>query len=286
MWTERMNRRLSIRTVAALIAVAVVLWSPAGLTAQEIDVSEAIERARSLEQAGLTEDAASYIRGLMDEDSEFATSPLLALELARLTDDALEALDLADAVLAQSRDQGLRSTAYTLRGDFLFASGHYEAAAIEYAASIVRRQGYGRTILKQAASLLASGDATAATLLYRQASSDSDGSIAAWASIGLGWAILATGNPSEAGVHFEATALEHAENGVRAQALIGAATCSEALGELLHAAELLRAVTVEFPGSFEAVIAADRLETVLLRASERASQESALDDEPTTDTAP
>ncbi|MCK4511508.1 tetratricopeptide repeat protein [bacterium] len=281
-----MNRRLSIRTVAALIAVAVVLWSPAGLAAQEIDVSEAIERARSLEQTGLVADAASYIRGLMGGDSDLATSPLLALELARLTDNALEALDLADTVLAQSRDQGLRSTAYTLRGDFLYASGHYEAAAIEYAAAIVRRQDYGRTILKQAASLLASGDATAATLLYRQTSGDREGSTAAWASIGLGWAILATGNPSEAGAHFEATALEHAENGVRAPALIGAATCSEALGEFSHAAELLRACAVEFPGSFEAVMAADRLETVLLRASEKASEEAALDAEPTTDTAP
>jgi len=286
MWTERMNRRLSIRTVAALIAVAVVLWSPAGLSAQEIDVSEAIERARSLEQTGLTEDAASYIRGLMGGDSDLATSPLLALELARLTDDALEALDLADAVLAQSRDQELRSTAYTLRGDFLYASGHYEAAAIEYAAAIVRRQGYGRTILKQAASLLASGDVTAATLLYRQASSDGEEGVAAWASIGLGWAILATGNPSEAGAQFEATAITHAENGVRAPALIGAATCYEALEEFSHTAELLRAVTMEFPGSFEAVMAADRLETVLLRASEIASQETALDVEPTTDTTP
>lgn len=275
-----MNRRLSIRTVAALIAVAVVLWSPAGLSAQELSVSEAIERARSLEQAGLTVDAASYIRGLMSGDSELGASPLLALELARMTDDALEALNLADVVLAQSRDQGLRSAAYTLRGDFLYASGHYEAAAVEYAAAIARRQGYGRTILKQAASLLASGDATAATELYRQASSDAEGSVAAWAAIGLGWAILATGNPSEAGAHFEAAALDHAENGVRGPALIGAATCSEALGEFSRAAELLLAVTLEFPGSFEAVIAADRREIVLLRASDLAPQEISTDTTP------
>ncbi len=263
-----MNRRCSIRTVAALITVTVVLWNPAALVAQELDASEAVARARSLEQTGFTEDAASYIRGLMEGDSDLATSPLLALELARLTNDALEALELADVVLAQSRDQTLRSAAHTMRGDFLFASGHYEAAAIEYAAAIVRREGSGRTILKQAASLLASGDATGATALYREASNDTEQDVAAWASIGLGWAILATGNPSEAGEHFEATALEYAEIDVRGPALIGAATCSEALGEFSRASELLRTVTVEFPGSFEAVIAADRLRTALLRASD------------------
>ncbi len=259
-----MNRRRSTQTVAALIAVAVVSWSPTELVAQDIDASEAIARARSLEQTGFTEDAASYIRGLMGEDSDLAGSSLLALELARLTDDAAEALDLADLVLVRSRDQALRSAAYTLRGDFLYASGHYGTAAIEYAAAAVRREGSCRTILKQAAGLLASGDVTAATALYKEALTSADEDVAAWASIGLGWAILAAGNSSEACTHFETAAAEHAGSGIRAPALMGAATCAEALGELSRTSEILRTVIGEFPGSFEAVIAADRLRVAAL----------------------
>ncbi len=264
-----MNRRRSTQTVAALIAVAVVLCAPTELPAQSIDASDAVARARSLEQTGFSEDATSYIRGLMKEDSDLAGNPLLALELARLTDDAAEALDLADLVLVRSHDQTLRSAAYTLRGDFLFATGHYAAAAVEYASAIVQREDSDRTILKQAAALLASGDATTATALYRSALVSAEPDVAAWASVGLGWALLAAGSPSEACTHFEAAAAEHRESGVRAAALMGAATCAEALGELSRTSRFLRTVTAEFPGSFEAVIAADRLRVAALRTPDQ-----------------
>jgi len=59
-------------------------------------------------------------------------------------------------------------------------------------------------------------------------------------------------------------AAEHSESGVRAPALMGAATCAEALGEFSRTSRLLRMVTAEFPNSFEAVIAADRLRVAAL----------------------
>ncbi len=267
------TRRRSATTVVVCLAATVVVFASAGA-----DTTGEMGRARALEADGRVDIAIEHLRALLAGESDDSDAALL-LELARLTDDAGEALALADEALGNTRDGRLRARAHVMRGDYLYAAGLYGQAVVEYAAAAGHDAPADAT-LRRAAGLLALGDIAGAIKVYDAAASGDDDEITAWASIGRGRARLAGGDAVEAALELERVADELTGRPIRACALAAAADALIAHGDLAHARELLLLLSDEFPNTFEATLALDRVKTLdrrMIELSEPAT-ETAGDD--------
>ncbi|MBN2566326.1 MAG: tetratricopeptide repeat protein, partial [Candidatus Eisenbacteria bacterium] len=79
------------------------------------------------------------------------------------------------------------------------------------------------------------------------------------AELGLATALLEAGRPEEAGRLFERVAEANPEHDLRAQALAGAAESYLTEGDIAAAARALGRVAQDYPDSYEAVVARERL---------------------------
>ncbi len=250
---DRRTPRRHVTTVAVCLAATFLLF-----TIASGDATDDIDRARALEADGRVDVAVEHLRALLADDSR-AADPALLLELARLTENADEALVLADQALRSTRDGSLRARAHMMRADYLYAAGLYARAAAEYAAASERGGAPDDAALRHAASLLATGDVAGAVRMYEMAASSSEGDVAAWASIGRGRALLAGGDTGEAADDLERIADELVGQPVRAQALAAAAEARIAHDEPARARELLVLLMSEFAGTFESTLAEERV---------------------------
>jgi len=246
------KRRRCTLTVAVCLTVTVLVFSAA-----RGDSADAIARSRALEADGRIDVAVEHLRAVLTNDSRDA-DPAVILELARLTRDASEVLALTDEVLETTRDAELRSRAHMMRGDYLYAAGRHERAAIEYAAAS-ERELPEHPELRHAASLLATGDVDGAIEIYDALIARDAGDASLWAAIGRGRALTIGGDPNEAGDELEALARDLAGHPLGAHAMVAAAEAREAAGELLRTRDLLQRIAEEYPESFEGVIAARRV---------------------------
>jgi tetratricopeptide (TPR) repeat protein len=188
------------------------------------------------------------------------------LEAARLATEPETSRTYAARVIDRTRSDELLEAAYMLRGDSFFAEGRYVSASAEYANAARHSRGRGPGIadLKRARSILASGDAGEAVEAYRE--------IAEWgatpnemtphAEVGLARALLVLGRFTEAAEQFELTARVYEDSEVRVRALAGAADARESSGGLGAAVEALRAIVDDYPESYEAVLAREKLRTL------------------------
>ena len=250
-----------------MTAVAVCLTATVLVLAgiARADSSDVIDRIRALEIDGRVGVAVEQLRSILTDESHAPDAALL-LELARLTDDAGEAVALADDALASTRDANLRARARVLRGDYLYAAGHYDQAAAEYAAA-TELGAPAHVMLRHAAALLAMGDIAGAIRVYDGAASGSDVEAAAWASIGRERARLMGGDAAGAAQELERIADQQVGHAWRAHALAAAAEARIAEGRLGRARDLLQLLSSEFPDSFESTLARDRIRTIDQRMS-------------------
>jgi TolA-binding protein len=254
------------RLSAAALAAAAVLCFGAGATAQETTTAtEAVERARALERQGLLDEAALYLHELVLGVGPLSEEPEVLIELARLTPDVDAAMQYLDAAMEKTRDARLLAGAHRMRGDFLFMQGRYEDAVLEYGRGAEHAGGPAAhaLMLRRAASLLASGDASRAADAYLalvEGGGVSEG-VAPWAELGLARAHLARGKLGEATAQFERVVEEYPDHGVRAHALAGAVECHVAAGRDSAAAAFLGDLESNYPSSYEAVLARDLFET-------------------------
>jgi len=256
MAAERLRRSCVFLLVAMSLAA---IAAPRPAVASSVD--DALEEARRLESEGRQDDAEALLRRTL-ESGVAARHPALLLAIARLSPSPEESVELCGEVIAATRDARLAGEARLLRGDYLYARGSYAEAVREYDAAL----GGPRDIrwaaaLKRAASLLAGGDAPAAEDAYRSAV-DTEGlpqELRPWVEIGLGRALLARGAAEEAAERFEATARAHPDHDARLAALAGAARSHEEAGDAARAAVSLAAIVAEFPGTYDAVLAEERL---------------------------
>ncbi len=224
--------------------------------------AQAIEKARALEETGFVDDAEAYLRGLVETDRSLARSASVLLELARLSADPEEAMAFADQAIERTRDAGLLVRAHALKGDALYASRIYAAAAEEYGeAARYSAPDAGEATLRRADCLLAAGDASAALEAYRGIWEEGavPGELTSWAELGIGRALLHSGRSAEAAEHFEHVAATYVDPDVRMQALAGAGESHEANDAPLDALTALATLAAEFPDTFAGVVAAERV---------------------------
>jgi tetratricopeptide (TPR) repeat protein len=262
----RVNARGPTVVVATALA-ATLLAVAAGPVAGDDPPTpaQAIEKARALEETGFVDDAEVYLRDLVDADRSLARNASVLLELARLASDPEEAMAFADQAIERTRDAGLLVRAHSLKGDALYASRLYAAAAEEYGeAARYDAPGAGEAALRRADCSLAAGDASAALEAYREIWGEGavPGELTPWAELGIGRALLYSGRPAEAAEQFDHVAATYVEPDVRMQALAGAAEGHEANDEPLAALTTLATLAAEYPGTFAGVVAAERVRTL------------------------
>jgi len=185
------------------------------------------------------------------------------LEAARLATEPETSRAYAARLIDRTRSDELLEAAYMLRGDSFFAEGRYVSAGVEYAnaARYSRGRGPGVADLKRARSILASGDAGEALDAYTDIAEwgATPGEITPHAEVGMARALLVLGRFTEAAEQIERTARVYEDSEARVRALAGAAEARESSGGLDAAAEALRLIVEDYPESYEAVLARERL---------------------------
>ena len=254
----------ALRRAGALVLLLALGTAGAALGDSAPTAREALEKARALERAGHAEEAVEYLSGLVDgEDAPLRDEAEVLLEAARLSRSPEKSRAYAARAIEHTRSSAVVEAARLLRGDSFFAEGLYLSAATEYgeAAKHSRERGTSVGDLKRAASLLAAGDAGAAADAYRRIaqSGATPGEATPRAQLGLARALLTAGRAAEAAEEFEVVARVYKDHGLRVQALAGTAECYEALGEARRAADALTALVTEYPNSYEAVLAREKL---------------------------
>jgi tetratricopeptide (TPR) repeat protein len=128
------------------------------------------------------------------------------------------------------------------------------------------KRGPGLADLKRARSILAGGDAGAAVEAYRAIADwgATPGELTPVAEVGLARALLAAGRAPEAAEQFERTARVYENRETRVRALAGAAESHEAAGADAEAVAALALLVSDYPDSYEAVLARERLRTYSL----------------------
>jgi len=268
-----MSARRRIVTVAAratLTATALTLCLAAPAWCDDVPTpEEACEKARALVRQGHVADAEAYLENLLaEEDGAHAANAIVLLEAARLSTSAEVCRIYAARAIKRARSDALLEAAHMLRGDSYFAESLYISASHEYeeAARHSARRGPGLADLKRARSILAAGDAGAAVEAYRAIADwgATPGEITPVAEVGLAQALLAAGRAPEAAELFERTAHVYEQSEVRIRALAGAAESHEAAGADAEAVAALALLISDYPESYEAVLARERLRTYSL----------------------
>lgn len=225
--------------------------------------ADLIESARSLEREGVPDQAERALRGAMAEDQELARDAAVLLELARITEASGDIPDLLDRAVARTRDARLLAEAHRLKGDYLFMEGQYLAASDEYALASrhASRSVPDVAALRRATSFLAAGDISRAAQAYGELASkgSAPGELTPWAELGLARATLLGGDATNAAARFEDVARTFADRDVRLDALVGLWESREAAGDLSGTRVAIEALTSEYPGTFEAVLAREKL---------------------------
>jgi hypothetical protein len=261
---SRAAARATLATAALTLCLAAQVWCGEIPTPEE-----AVAKARALVRQGHQTDAEAYLEDLVgEEDGAHAGNATVLLEAARLSTSAEVCRIYAARAIKKTRSDAPLEAAHMLRGDSYFAESLYISASREYeeAASHSSKQGPGLADLKRARSILAAGDAGAAVEVYRAIADwgATPGEITPVAQVGLARALLAAGRPEEAAEQFETTASVYAENEIRVRALAGAAESHEAAGADTAAVAALELLVSDYPNSYEAVLARERLRTYSL----------------------
>ena len=233
---------------------------------------EAVEKARALVRQGHQSDAEAYLAELVtEEDGPHAGNAVVLLEAARLSTSSEDCRTYAARAIDSTRNDALQEAAHMLRGDSYFAESLYVSASQEYeqAARRSSERGPGLADLKRARSILAAGDAGAAVEAYRTIADwgATPGEMTPVAEVGLAQALLAAGRATEAAEQFERTARVYQETEVRVRALAGAAESHEAAGADTAAVAALERLLADYPDSYEAVLARERLRAYSLSDS-------------------
>lgn len=279
------SRRTSLRALVSACALAISLpfCLVQSAASDETSPEEAIAKARALEEQGFHAEAEVYLAGLVGEDGPLARDASVLLEAARLARDVEACRELADRAIERTRSSSIIFSARLLRGDSYFAEGLYLAAAREYeiAGEHSPGRGPGEAELKRARSLLAAGDARAATRAYREIAEAGSvpTEITPLAELGLARSLLMSGNAADAAEQFETTARVHDDHYLRPRALAGAAESHEAAGNHAAALEALERIVTEYPGSFEAVLARERLTTYTIPDTVAPAEPDTLENE-------
>lgn len=265
-----MSARRRTAAVARVALVAAVFTHCLAAPAWCDDIptpEEAVEKARALVRQGQQSDAEAYLTELVSEENgPHAGNALVLLEAARLADSAEACRAYAARVIERARSDALLEAAHMLRGDSYFAENRYVSATQEYEAAAKRssRRGPGLADLKRARSILAAGDAGAAVEAYRAIidwGATPVEEITPVAEVGLAQALLAAGRTAEAALQFERTARVYEERQIRVRALAGAAESHETAGADSAAVAALKQLLADYPDSYEAVLALERLRT-------------------------
>ena len=268
-----MSARRRIATLAAraaLAATALTLCIAAPAWCDDVPTpEEACEKARALVRQGHDTDAEAYLADLVgEENGAHASNALVLLEAARLSGSAEVCRMYAARAIERTRNGALLEAAHMLRGDSYFAEGLYISASHEYAdaAKHSSKRGPGLADLKRARSILAAGDAGAAVEAYRAIADwgATPGELTPVAEVGLAQSLLAAGRAPEAAEQFERTARVYEKREVRVRALAGAAESHEAAGADAEAVAALALLVSDYPDSYEAVLARERLRTYSL----------------------
>ncbi len=252
------------RTHTVPVVLAVVFLSVFVLSASaQPAASEAVARARALEQSGRAREAAVYLRELVESNERLKESATVLLELARLTADVDTLTALLDAAVEAAGRPEEVAAAHMMRGDLLYARGRYTAAADEYARAERAAPAFrpGAAALRRAESLLAANDGSAALEAFR-ALAGAPGAledVRPWAELGAARSLLEIGRFDEAARSFENVAATYAEDDVRQLALAGAAAARDRLGDHAAMVELLSSLIDEYPGTFHSTVAEERL---------------------------
>ena len=255
---------------AALTAAALTLCLAGPAWCDDVPTpEEAVEKARALVRQGHVTDAEAYLANLVSEDGgSHAGNAIVLLEAARLASSAEESRAYAARAIERTRSDALLEEAHMLRGDSYFAENLYISASHEYkeATGHSSKRGPGLADLKRARSILAAGDAGAAVEAYRAIADwgATPGGITFVAEVGLARALLAGGRAAEAAEQFERTARVCEEREVRVRALAGAAESHEAARADAQAVAALERLLADYPDSYEAVLARERLRTYSL----------------------
>jgi hypothetical protein len=268
-----MSARRRIVTLAAhatLAATALTLCLAARAWCDDVPTpAEACEKARALVRQGHDTDAETYLTDLVEqENGAHAENAMVLLEAARLSSSAEFCREYAARAIERTRNDALLEAAHMLRGDSYFAESLYLSASHEYneAAKHSSKRGPGPADLKSARSILAAGDAGAAVEAYRAIADwgATPGEFTPVAEVGLAQALLAAGRAPEAAEQFERTARVYDDMEVRVRALAGAAESHEAAGADAEAVAALALLVSDYPDSYEAVLARERLRTYSL----------------------
>jgi len=264
------RRIVTLATRATLTATALTLCLAAPAWCDDVPTpEEACEKARALVRQGHDTDAEAYLADLVEEENgAHAENAMVLLEAARLSGSAEVCRDYAARAIERTRNDALLEAAHMLRGDSYFAESLYVSASHEYeeAAEHSSERGPGPADLKVARSIMAAGDAGAAVEAYRAIADwgATPGEFTPVAEIGLAQALLAAGRAPEAAEQFERTARVYDNREVRVRALAGAAESHEAAGADTQAVAALALLVSDYPDSYEAVLARERLRTYSL----------------------
>ncbi len=265
-----MSARRRIATVATLTATALTLCLAAPAWCGDVPTpEEACEKARALVRQGHDIDAEAYLADLVgEENGAHAENAVVLLEAARLSRSAEVCRIYAARAIERTRNDALLEAAHMLMGDSYFAESLYISASHEYgeAAKHSSTRGPGLADLKGARSILAAGDAGAAVEVYRAIADwgATPGEITPVAEVGLAQALLAAGRAPEAAKQFERTARAYKNRETRVRALAGAAESHEVAGADVEAVAALTLLVSDYPDSYEAVLARERLRTYSL----------------------
>ena len=262
-------RRRPSAAVARVALTAAVLTLCLAAPAWSDDIptpEEAVEKARALVRQGQQPDAEAYLAELVSEENgPHAGNAIVLMEAARLAGSTELVRAYAARAIGRTRRDAILEAAHMLRGDSYFAENRYVAASQEYEAATRHssQRGPGPADLKRARSILAAGDAGAAVEAYRAIADwgATPGEITPVAEVGLAQALLAAGRTAEAAEQFERTARVYEDAEVRVRALAGAAESHEASGADAAAVAALKRLLADYPDSFEAVLASERLRT-------------------------
>ena len=226
--------------------------------------AEAIEKARALEKSGLPDEAFLYLSPLIEPESgDLARNAEVILEAARLAPSVPTTQELAARAIERTRNSSIIHAAHMMLGESLYAQRLYGAAASHFfeAARHSDRRGPGAADLRYADCLLASGDAVSAVEAFREAAESGavPGPTSSLAQLGLGRSLLAAGRAAEAAEEFERAVRTLSDESAKARGLAGAAEAYEAAGDDQSARKALEALVDEHPGSYEAVLARNKL---------------------------
>lgn len=236
-------------------------WLSAPAPAQSpVSPHEAVEKARALEASGFPDRAQLYLEGLIERDESFGRRAEVVLELARLTPRWDVASDLLERIPDLTRDGQILSRAHLLLGDAHFSARRYLSASHEYekASDLATGETALAISIKQATSLAAAGDLTAALELYGHISrrAEPTSEIRQWSELGIARAYLEQGRIAEAAERFRSVATEHPESSAAPHAAAGAAVAFARQGAALESDAFLSLLEEAFPSSFEPLLAA------------------------------